>query len=143
MAMRDTPTPGDAVIAYDLPLTADGDRTFNASLGGRVYAFRSYLVPATPRAMWYLDVYDSNYAPLALGRRLVTGSINMLQGYASALLDPIAAVVYTVDGVADPLESLGASLRVMWFPDKAEDPLQDGEPMDFLMENFKITQEEA
>lgn len=142
MAMRETPTPGDAVIAYDLPLTADGDRTFSVNLGGRTYAFRSYLVPSSP-PLWHLDVYDSNFNPLALGRRLVTGSVDMLQGYASALLDPIAAVVYTVDGMADPLESLGASLRVMWFPDKAEDPLQNGEPMDFLMENFKITQEEV
>lgn len=138
--MRDTSTPDDAVIAYDLPLTPDGDRTFSVTLGPSVYAFRSYYVVAD-QDYWYLDVYDANYQPLALGRRLITGSINMLQGYANAL-DGIAAVVYTTEGVDDLAESLGASLRVIWFPDREENPLENGDPMDYLLENFYIAQDD-
>ena len=131
-------TADNAIVAYDLPLTADGDRTFSCALGPNTFAFRSYYVVAA-ESHWYLDVYDAQYKPLAIGRKLVTGSINMLKGYANEL-DKVAVVVYPAEGVTEYSEALGASLRVMWFPDSAENPAKDGDPMDYLYENFYIAQ---
>lgn len=126
------------IVAYDLPLTADGDRTFSCSLGPNTFAFRSYYVTAG-EAHWYLDVFDAQYNPLAIGRKLVIGSINMLKGYSNTL-DQVAVVVYPAEGVTDPTEVLGSSLRVMWFPASSENPLTDGDPMNYLYENFNIAQ---
>ena len=63
----------------------------------------------------------------------------MLKGYANELSN-IAVVVYPAEGVTNLTEALGASLRVMWFPDKVENPAKDGDPMNYLYENFYIAQ---
>lgn len=132
-------TPEDAIVAYDLPLTTDGDRTFSCALGSNTFSFRTYYVPSALPG-WYMDIYDTQYRTLALGRRILLGSINMLKGYANEL-DGVAAVVYPTEGVEESTESLGASLQIMWFPDVLENPAKDGDPMDHLLENFYIAQD--
>lgn len=128
----------DDVYDFTLPLTPDGERTFQVNLGGVTYAFRSYFVEGF-QDLWYLDITTIDGVRLAMGRRLVPGSINMFKGYANAL-DVIAATVLLSEGTPGALEAPGSTLQVAWYPNKNALPFKDGDPMEYLYENFKIAQ---
>lgn len=125
---------------YILPTTSDGERTFSCTLGQRVYNFRTYWVRGIID-LWYIDILDSDLRPLAVGRRLITGSINILTGFANDLLLDIALVVYDETAVPYSDEALGVSLNGMWFSDRTDNPLKNGDPMDTLYEQFYIAQD--
>lgn len=122
-----------------LPLTTDGDRTFQVTLGSATFAFRSYYTLGIEN-FWLLDIYTIEGTPLALGRRLVAGSINLLKGFANEL-DNVAVTVLTdfADAENAP-ESPGATLHVVWYPDKDDNPFTDGDPMLGVLEQFGIAQ---
>ena len=70
-------------MAYLLPLTSDGERTFSVVLGSNTYFFRSYYVRGQESA-WLLDISDAGGSMLASGVKLVPGSPNCLAGYGDA-----------------------------------------------------------
>ena len=53
-------------MAYLLPLTSDGERTFSVVLGSNTYFFRSYYVRGQESA-WLLDISDAGGSMLASG----------------------------------------------------------------------------
>lgn len=118
-----------------LPLSSAGERTFQCTLGEQYFAFRSYYVKGF-QDLWYLDVMTGDQEPLAMGRRIIPGSINIFKGFAN-VLGELAAVVILNDGfsVSDP-DELGGELWVAWYPNAADNPFQDGDPMETLIDNI-------
>ena len=53
-------------MAYLLPLTSDGERTFSVVLGSNTYFFRSYYVRGQESA-WLLDISDAGGSMLRPG----------------------------------------------------------------------------
>lgn len=124
---------------YFLPITDDADRTFNCLLGGTLYNFRMYYAQGNS-SNWLLDVYDGEMNPLAVGRRLINGSINLYKGYANGLSN-VSLTCGIVQGAVDNLDISGNLMNLLWISDKAsEEIFADGEPMDTLYENFYIVQ---
>lgn len=130
--------------AFELPLTADGDRTFQCNLGGTVFSFRSYYVKGI-NSFWSLDVYTAELEPLAVGRRLIAGSINLFKGFGNELGTLAATVLLDENTDADESadDAPGATLRLFWFPSVGELPFSDGDPMDTLYDQFAIAQDYA
>lgn len=124
---------------YELPVTNDADRTFSCLLGGKLYNFRMYYAQGT-ESYWLLDVYDGEMNPLALGRRLINGSINLYKGYANGLSDGSLTCGLTQYPAGAP-DINGNIMNLLWITDAKQDQIfADGDPMDALYENFFIAQ---
>lgn len=122
-------------FVYALPLTDDGDRTFQCTLGTRSYSFRLYFTTG-PEDFWLLDIADAEGNPLAVGRRLVTGSTNFLGGFANGL-GTIEATVLLRQGSVHDEDAPLVNLNVIWWDDPADNPFKRGEPMDNLLTRFE------
>ncbi len=124
---------------YQLPITNDADRTFSCMLGGKLYHFRMYYAQGT-ESFWLLDVYDGEMNPLAVGRRLINGSINLYKGYANGLSNVSLTCGLTQYPAGNP-DISGNIMNLLWISDKAtEEIFADGDPMDTLYENFYLVQ---
>lgn len=126
-------------IYYVLPFSSDADRTLRLNLGNQVLHFHTYYVNGK-EPQWFLDCYDSNLYPLAVGRKLIDGSINLFKGFAN-ILSTVAATCGVEPLSAPYTDALGKSLQVLWTTDRNDLLFKDGEPMDYLYENFFILQE--
>ncbi|MFQ8890150.1 MAG: phage baseplate plug protein [Bilophila wadsworthia] len=69
-------------MAYLIPLTSDGERTFSVVLGSNTYFFRSYYVRGQESA-WLLDISDAGGSMLASGVKLVPGARTALRAMAT------------------------------------------------------------
>ena len=83
-------------MAYLLPLTSDGERTFSVVLGSNTYFFRSYYVRGQESAC-LLDISDAGGSMLASGVQLVPG---FPEGEESPFT------------LGDPMETLGEAIRL-------------------------------
>ena len=123
---------------YILPITDDADRTFSCLLGDTLYNFRMYYVQGGNNAsFWHLDVYDADMQPLALGRRLINGSINIYKGYANELAKRCLAVGLR-QGAIDNEDIEQVDCDYLWITDAEDSPFADEDPMEHLYESFKL-----
>lgn len=113
-----------------LPLTDDGDYTFQCVLGGRIYNFRIYFVQGF-EDYWLLDIKDAENNPLALGRKLILGSVNFLKGFSNDLTT-IAATVTLKQGTVHDVTAPAVNLNVIWWDTPEDNPFKDLDPMDSL-----------
>ena len=111
-------------MAYLLPLTSDGERTFSVVLGSNTYFFRSYYVRGQESA-WLLDISDAGGSMLASGVKLVPGSPNCLAGYGDAFNGENIVVTLSRGKPGDE-EAPGDTLNVLWFPEGEESPFTLG-----------------
>ena len=124
---------GEFVLA--LPLTDDGDRTFQCTLGSRTFSFRLYFTTGI-EDYWLLDIADAEGNPLAAGRRLVTGSTNFLGGFANGL-GTVQATVLLKQGSVHDMDAPLVNLVVVWGDAPADNPFRNGDPMDNLLGKFQ------
>ena len=119
-------------MAYQLPLNADGERTFICQLGENAYRFRTYFAGG-----WLMDIYDLEENLLAGGVRIVPGSPNLLKGRGDLFYG--VQVVATLEyGKAEGMDALGEYLNVLWFEEGEDNPFQVGDPMDNIGKTFAI-----
>ena len=126
-------------MAYLLPLTSDGERTFSVVLGSNTYFFRSYYVRGQESA-WLLDISDAGGSMLASGVKLVPGSPNCLAGYGDAFNGENIVVALSRGRPGDE-EAPGDTLNVLWFPEGEESPFTLGDPMETLGEAIRLAGE--
>lgn len=128
---------------FYLPITNDADRTFSCLLGGKLYNFRMYYAQGAKveDSFWLLDVYDAEMTPLALGRRLISGSINLYKGYANNLSNVSLTCGLTQYPPGNP-DIDENTMNLLWITEVDEMPFEDGDPMDTLYENFYIAQQD-
>ena len=126
-------------MAYFLPLTSDGERTFSVVLGSNTYFFRSYYVRGQESA-WLLDISDAGGSMLAAGVKLVPGSPNCLVGYGDAFNGENIVVTLSRGKPGDE-EAPGDTLNVLWFPEGEESPFTLGDPMETLGEAIRLAGE--
>ena len=101
-----------SLMAYLLPLTPDGERTFSVVLGSNTYFLRSYYVRGQESA-WLLDISDAGGSMLASGVKLVPGSPNCLAGYGDAFNGE--TIVVTLSRGRPGVEvAPGDTLNVLW-----------------------------
>ena len=118
-----------SLMAYLLPLTPDGERTFSVVLGSNTYFLRSYYVRGQESA-WLLDISDAGGSMLASGVKLVPGSPNCLAGYGDAFNGETIVVTLS-----------RGRLNVLWFPEGEESPFTLGDPMETLGEAIRLAGE--
>ena len=126
-------------MAYLLPLTSDGERTFSVVLGSSTYFFRSYYVRGQESA-WLLDISVAGGSMLASGVKLVPGSPNCLAGYGDAFNGENIVVTLSRGRPGDE-EAPGDTLNVLWFPEGEESPFTHGDPMETLGEAIRLAGE--
>ena len=119
-----------------LPLTSDGERSFNVELSGVTYNFRSYYVLGQKKK-WLLDIRDANDEPLVLGMPIIPGAINAVKGYGN-ILDGVNALVFAAElDQVDNADALGNGLTVFWYPpDDPDYNLTNDDPMDDVGATF-------
>jgi len=123
-------------MAYELPLTADGERTFICTLGTQTYKFRTYFVSGQTDS-WLMDIFDLDENLIAAGIRIVPGSANILKGYGDAF-NGINVIATLNHGKAGDMEALGSHLWVAWFDENEEPPVAAGDPMENIGYTFEI-----
>lgn len=118
-----------------LPLTDDGDYVFQCVLGNKLYNFRVYFIQGF-EDYWLLDIKDVDNNPLALGRKLVLGSVNFLKGFSNDLAT-IAATVTLKQGTVHDVTAPKVNLNVIWWDTPEDNPFRDLDPMDNLLSKFE------
>lgn len=100
-------------MAAQLPVTNEPDRQFEVVLGDNLLTVRTYF--NTVARTWFMDLYDGNDNPLALGLALVP-LINVLE--ASPQLTQALGqfrILTTDGGENDTADSLGVTGLLYWF----------------------------
>lgn len=123
---------------YILTTTDYADRTFSNKLSGTSYFFRYYYIEGYEN-WWFLDICDIQQNELAVGRKLVQGSINILAGYANIELYKAALVVGLKHGTVNDDNNGTEKMPLLWMTDAENDQIfKNGDPMDTLYEHFNI-----
>lgn len=115
-----------------LPLSDEGDYVFSCNLYGVTYSFRIYFVQGF-EDFWYLDILGENQTPLAVGRRLVSGSTNFLKGFV--VFDEEATICLAFGRPSD-LDAPSNKLNVVWWQNADENLFASKDVFDTLEERI-------